>query len=200
MCNAVFHLVMYFPALAKFYYKIYDWFFALFCPVIVVQLEDFASVFKRMVYRKIIIIFVAVAYIINFTIAGTVNWKIDTKEYPRTYFYHVISLRNVYENICTIIRDKEYGKIGVVCGVNSYEYPLWGMLQYDEQEYTIKHVLVNGILAKYEDESFNPDCMVMIDRSEDDVFIYNNQKYAIVERASEEQLNVYMYERINNSN
>lgn len=171
-------------------------YFALFCPLIVIQLEDFISVFRNKIYQKVIVLFIAIVCLINFGIAGAVNWKIDTKEYPRTYFYHVGNVRNIYEDICDMIRDKGYTNIGISCGVNSYEYPLWGILQYDEQEYTIKHVLVDGILEKYEDDFFVPDCIMLIDRSQDEIFEYNKQMYEIVNHVSDDDLRVYMYEKV----
>ena len=172
-------------------------FFALFCPLIVIQLEDFVSRFKSRLIRRLIVSLVAGACLINFGIAGTVNWKLDTKEYPRTYFYHVGNIRNIYETICDTVRDRGYRDIGLACGINSYEYPLWGLLQYDEQEYKIKHVLVDGILKKYEDEYYKPDCIIMVDRSEEENFVYNSETYRLVDSVSEEEVNVYMYERVN---
>lgn len=169
-------------------------YFALFCPLIVIQLVDFIEVFKSRIVKRILLLFISVICLINFMLAIKNNWDIDTKEYPRTYFYHVGGSRNDYEKMCDVIRQNGYDEIGLHCGVNSYEYPLWGILQYDKQEYIIRHIFVEGDLAKYEDKKFSPDCLLFIDSGLGDVVSYNGHNYKKMDIEVENY--IFLYEKV----
>lgn len=64
-------------------------------------------------------------------------------------------------DIATLAEKNGWKNIGLNLGTDSYEYPIWRILGNDE--YTIKHVNVNNETAKYEDNDFIPDCIIVID-------------------------------------
>lgn len=167
-------------------------YFALFCPLIVIQLQDLLTVIKNSNVRKGIL---AGSFLICFLSYGGVIknvMEIDTKDWPRSYFYHVGGYYNQYEEVCDTIVDSNYTAIGLVTGSNSYEYPLWGMLNRQHTDFTIKHINVAGDLQKYEDVHYVPECIMSIDRDLNDTFEWNGQNYMRINSGAEYEIYLYV--------
>ena len=67
-----------------------------------------------------------------------------------------------YQEVKKYVKENDYKAIGLVLGSDSYDYPLFKMLEPDVDK--IKHVNVDNATKVYEDMAFLPDCIVLIDR------------------------------------
>lgn len=67
-----------------------------------------------------------------------------------------------YRAATDYIKEQDYGNIGIALGVDTYEFPLWRMLL--EDEYEIRHVMVESGLSQYESVEFIPDCVIIANR------------------------------------
>lgn len=63
--------------------------------------------------------------------------------------------------LASAILDAGYSSVGLYCGGDDYEYPLWSLLGRDVQ---IEHVMVENETAQYEDTSYAPDAIIFLDR------------------------------------
>lgn len=104
-----------------------------------------------------------------------VPFAIPAEEEYGEYFRHRPAL---YEDYCWIadkINDVGYSDVGFICGNDSYEYPLYKMIEDDIT--TFQHVNVNNETAKYENKSYNPECIVVVDVTVDDEIECNGNVY-----------------------
>ena len=81
----------------------------------------------------------------------------------------------------------------MITGANSYEYPLWGILNRKYKDFTIKHINVEGELQKFEDLHYTPECIMTIDRDLKDIFEWNGQIYTRIN--SDAEYEIYLYVR-----
>lgn len=166
-------------------------YFALMCPMIVILIQYSMGMIRGKV-KKCILFLSLLALILG-------NWCLDVKYYyenePGTYFYYTWDMSHTYEKICDQIIAKGYDKIGLICSGNSYEYPLWGILSDKNAECEIRHIMVDNELARYEDVSYSPDCIFIIDYTWDDVIIFNEKEYKKTVETDNDRL-LYLYECI----
>lgn len=86
------------------------------------------------------------------------------------WFYSRLGNRRSYTQTADVIKDKGYESIGLKTGVNSYEYPLWRLLERSNVS-VIKHILLEDESVRaLEDTSFTPDCILVIDVAEYDAY------------------------------
>lgn len=90
----------------------------------------------------------------------------------RAYYYE--PYREVADNIIA----KQYKDIGFFCGVDSYEYPLWKMLENSMSRF--EHIGVTNETIIYDDENFLPECIIAVDRDVDDTILYHNVTYQLI--------------------
>lgn len=66
-----------------------------------------------------------------------------------------------YKEICNYVKEKNFDEVGLLLGLDSYEYPLW----YALPGVTIHHVIFNeeSYLQKYVDINETPDCIIAIE-------------------------------------
>ena len=84
-----------------------------------------------------------------------------------------------YRDIADYIKDNNIEKVGILTTEDTYEYPLWGMLRgYDCQ---IEHVKVDNLSGKYEDLIFQPDCIFVYLREDDDTVYYHGAEYTRID-------------------
>lgn len=168
-------------------------YFALFCPLIAIQIQDFISIVKNSMSKKVISFCFFFICLVSYVGVIKNVMEIDTKDWPKSYFYHVGYYYNEYEEMCDIIMDKNYKEIGLITGANSYEYPLWGILNRKYKDFTIKHINVEGELQKFEDLHYTPECIMTIDRDLKDIFEWNGQIYTRIN--SDAEYEIYLYVR-----
>lgn len=70
---------------------------------------------------------------------------------------------SVYQEVKKYIKESDYQEIGIITGGDSYDYPLFKMLESDVER--IEHVNVSNATKAYEDMSFIPDCIVLVDKA-----------------------------------
>lgn len=161
-------------------------YFAILCPLIVIQLEFWAD---RMRSKNIFFIAFVIMFFGNFGL-DLYNYHIEN---PGTYFYHQGELESGFEEVCERIVAEEYKKIGVIVGTNSYEYPLWATLrEYSSDfDFEIKHILVENSLSKYEDKEFEPDCIFVLDYNQEDTIEWNERMYQKLDMENEKRMWLY---------
>ncbi len=168
-------------------------YFALFCPMIAIQLQDLYGVIKNIHIRRIAVAALGVICAINYYLAVENVYKIETKEYPDSYFYHVGGWKSDYMAICDNIVQQQYKTIGYIVEPGGYEYPLWGILNSQMDDFRIEHIEVENELSRYEDKTFTPDCIFAIDRRGSDSMVVNGCEY--VKIMSFEETKMYLYEK-----
>lgn len=62
-----------------------------------------------------------------------------------------------YSQIAKKIQEQGYHNIGLLTGMDTFEYPLWYLL--NDDGYRIEHINVNNMTKIYEDQTFVPDCI-----------------------------------------
>ena len=95
-----------------------------------------------------------------------------------TQYFHYRGLYGSYTEIAEIIKQKEYKEVGFLCGVDSYEYPFWKMLEDDLERF--EHVCVTTETQMYDDSDFQPECIIAVDVEECDVIVYHGVKYDLL--------------------
>ena len=168
-------------------------YFALFCPLIVIQLQDLLTIIKNSNIRKGILVGSFLICLLSYSGVIKNVMEIDTKDWPRSYFYHIGGYYNDYEEVCDTIMEQNYTDIGLVTGSNSYEYPLWGVLNRYHSDFTIKHINVEGELQKFEDVNYHPECIFAIGRDLSDVYEWNGQTYMRIN--SDAECEIFLYVR-----
>lgn len=166
-------------------------YFALMCPMIVILIQYIMDKMQNTIKRNILFLGI-LALILG-------NWCLDVYYYyedePGTYFYYTWDMSHTYEKICNEIIDNGYDKVGLICGGNSYEYPIWGILSDKGVECEIRHVMVDNEFARYEDVDYKPDCIFVIDYTRDDVISYHGNEYIKTIETDNDQL-LFLYERV----
>ena len=90
-------------------------------------------------------------------------------------YFAVRRIYDPYKKATDIIIEKQYKDIGFFCGADSYEYPLWKMLENSMGRF--EHIAVKNATEIYDDESFLPECVIAVDRETDDTIQYHNVTY-----------------------
>lgn len=133
---------------------------ALLCPMVSMQLEDFSEMSGGKVRRVVCVWAAGGLCIMQLGALFSYHMHIIKRqggERPEGYFYNRSNIADVYLVSCRFIRDRGYGKVGLILGEDSYEYPLWSMLQgYAER---IEHVQIGNESGIYEDPEYIPDCV-----------------------------------------
>lgn len=101
------------------------------------------------------------------------------KEDPNSlYFYNRMNEYTAYKNLINYVKENDFKEIGIIVGEDTYEYPLWIYLKTSETE--IKHINVSNISKIYEDPSFIPECIIVINNdfyNGSDNVKYHNKDY-----------------------
>lgn len=86
------------------------------------------------------------------------------------WFYSRHSNMDSYTQATDAIKNKGYESVGLKTGEDTWEYPLWRMLEQSNVS-TIKHVLLEDKAIKIlEDTSYIPDCILVIDLPAYDIY------------------------------
>ena len=164
-------------------------YFAILCPMIVLQAQFVSDKMKKKWSQWIMFGLLILLIGSNYGLIIS-NYE---KEKPGSYFYHQGDLRDEYEVACNEIITEQYSKIGLIVESNSYEYPLWGIMENEIglDNLEIRHVLVDNALAKYEKIDFIPDCIFVVDGVVDKTIEYKGNIY--VNRFMENEKRVGLY-------
>ncbi|MFI3238434.1 MAG: glycosyltransferase family 39 protein [Lachnospiraceae bacterium] len=92
-----------------------------------------------------------------------------TTDDPNDLYFFVRPESTAYTQICDYILEGDVDELGIILGIDTYEYPLWTGLAQDLP--TIKHINVTSQpLSAYEDPDYVPDMIV-------DIYTNNYQLY-----------------------
>lgn len=143
-------------------------YFALMCPAIGIQLQNARENMKgkksKYYYGILgILFFVLMAettcmieYHINFVLRNN-----EVSERIEGYFYHQKEAYNSYSKIREIVREMEYDNVGIISKEDSYDYPMFKMIEaYTDK---IEHVNVKNATEIYEDVNWIPECLVVLE-------------------------------------
>lgn len=77
---------------------------------------------------------------------SNLTWNPPVTTTPRAdqYFYELPDLQPMYVDMVSIIEQTGCQQIGLVSGLESFEYPLWVLLESTGQDYTLRHVPVTA--------------------------------------------------------
>lgn len=100
---------------------------------------------------------------------------LETNENRIEGYFAVRDLYDDYTRIAEYITEKGYGQIGFICGSDSYEYPLWKMLENRINRF--EHVCVENETVIYDRGDFLPDCIIIVDVNTDKTMEYRDIEY-----------------------
>ena len=130
---------------------------ALLCPMVSIQLQDFSKNSKWTTWQ---VSCNPVMYCLCITqLSMLIFYHLDIArkmERPEGYFYNY-GREEDYITACNLVLEEGYSKIGLILGEDTYEYPIWYMLQNEVER--IEHIMISNESHKYEDEMFVPDCI-----------------------------------------
>lgn len=140
-------------------------YFAIGAPAAALQLESFCKRFcdynwvRGLVFGGIVML-CGVEFL---NVAD--NLRLNCQEVRDTgYFKNGKENQEAYEQVEERIREAGYTQIGLKLDSGSMEYPLLRMVREASAEY--KAVNVDGDAARYEDEMYQPDCIVYVNAEE----------------------------------
>lgn len=142
---------------------------ALLCPMVSMQLQDFAENIRGKA-GSAVCVSVAGCLCIAQLVAlfsfhvNVIKWQ--GAERPGGYYYHRSNLTDAYVDSCRFIIDGGYGRVGIILGEDSYEYPLWSILMKHTER--IEHVSVGNESGVYEDSEYIPECIFVSGRNDSD--------------------------------
>lgn len=151
---------------------------AVLCPAVCAQIEMFFDGGARSAYKSRWGMMAVMWFLCVTESAGMLYYHVDIAKHQNetgNYFVNRSDVREAYDEIAAELNGKKYREIGLMIGGDSYEYPLTTLLkEYDRLE----HVNVQNETAKYEDTSFIPEVIIMVNKSiADDVLECHGQEY-----------------------
>ena len=160
---------------------------ALLSVMIVLQTEEIRKKGSRFIYGIICSILV-IGSLFNY--GKEINYLRELAPYSaeRGYFaYHPYN-RQEYPALSDAVKATGGQKIGLVLGADSFEYPIWRML--DDKDYEIRHVMVKNQTKKYENEDFIPDC-IWAEGVNEPYFNYHGQEYELIAADTKAAIGIY---------
>lgn len=98
------------------------------------------------------------------------------------YFIQRRKDKDDYAELIRILNDSSYDNLGLYLGGESFEYPIWAML---EKEVRIENVMVSNETAKYADKGFVPEAIVVIGKDGNNLSNYQGKEYVCYEQISD---------------
>ena len=106
-------------------------------------------------------------------------------------YFAVRGLYPQYTEVTESIKDEGYENIGFICSNDSYEYPLWKMLE--DSVVRFEHVCVENETRKYDRSDFEPDCIIMADVEGNETVSYGEAEYVL----NMDLGDIRLYEKLN---
>ena len=161
---------------------------ALLCPFIALQLQDFSHVVMKNKFALGIGVVIVAGCVLNYKAEVGYIREISPFTWPQGYFIYNKELENDYIRVTDYINQEKAEKIGLYIDGNSYEYPLWKLLE--ENNALIKHINVNNELNKFEDYTFIPEYIIAVNTeiSTEDEFECHGEYFKYVDLGTEKAL------------
>lgn len=156
---------------------------ALLCPVVALQLQKQTAGNKWKKVRLMLAGALCVVCVLDIGSMVSYHYDMCTVYGANTRPYGYFTNRTTeYEGqmaLAEAVKAGGYQNIGIYLGVDSYEYPLWTMLQ--DSVTQIQHVNVNNESAIYLDANFVPDCILWMGTVPKEGFAWNGVHYGTVQ-------------------
>lgn len=150
---------------------------AILCPVIAMWLANMKE--RKVAYAAIgIISFLCIVEIPDlFEYHGKICMEqYAEEERSAAYFYTRSQDKEEYMELMQVLNEAEYENLGFYLGVDTYEYPIWAML---EKEKRIENVMVDNETMQYADKDFVPEAIVVIRMDSDNIINYGSGEYKL---------------------
>lgn len=155
---------------------------AMLCPMIGYQMQDLALCGRKKDIREDavpIVYFLGIASLFSLI---SFHWeKIPGTGSERSmgYFVQAEGMYPEYAWVLSQIEEKGYQTVGIKLSSSNFEYPIWQLL--GSSVLQIENVLVDNESAKYEDNSYVPDCVIMDAHRAPEEITIHGQDYYIAE-------------------
>lgn len=162
-------------------------FLALLCPMLALQMQKLTEGASKNMLRwgmVSIVCFLCISDLLSMAIYHRnmcTRYKADRR--PTGYYVNRTTEQVPYGIICQAILDSGYKKIGLSIGSDTYEYPIWKILEGQAEQ--IEHVNVSNESLIYDDNSFIPECVIWIGNAPQTVFSWHGQAFSQVIEAEE---------------
>ena len=90
------------------------------------------------------------------------------------YFSTRVQERDNYLILQDILEKENFRSIGLLLAVDTYEYPIWKMVKEDT---IIKNICVKNETARYIDEDFFPEAIIIINRDPESLLSFGEETY-----------------------
>ena len=150
---------------------------ALLCPVAAYQVQDFTERFRGKTRGAAPYVLISAMCCVELFGLGIYHTRIALSEHGdrfRGYFYARQSIYEDYKEVCGSVAGDGPGKIGLILGQDSYEYPIWQAMNGHAEE--IRHVMVENESSPYEIKEYVPDVM-LISSDKGDKIKYGSEIY-----------------------
>lgn len=161
-------------------------YFALLAIFIVLQLQDMSKKLKKSLSCGIGIMLI-IGSLVNFR--EEIRYLRELAPFSENdgYFAYHGDNKEAYPVLIDAIKQSGSCRIGLIIGGNTYEYPIWSLL--DDKNYEIRHIMVENASAKYEKSDFIPDCIWAEGREE--VIQYHGIDYFLAVSSQQGDIGVY---------
>lgn len=162
----------------------------LLCPMATVQIQDISEHAGSEMWRVSAVPVVCTLCVIQ--LCSLFNYHVHIAKYqnqarPEGYFYNRSNIRDAYIEACSLVVNEGYREVGLIMNGDSYEYPIWHMLQGSAER--IDNVWISEETSRYEDMSYEPECVLAIDIFDSQIEIHGNDYKKVTDL---EVLNVYL--------
>lgn len=164
-------------------------YFALLTVFIVIQVHDISRKIRQSIICFGLCMFLILGNIVNYCNGIQYLNSIAPFTKPDGYFTYYGNIEEEYVTIVNEIKASGSGKVGLVIREDSFEYPIWSMLK--NQDYEIRHIMVNNSLGKYEVFDFVPDYVIM-ERGSQETFFYHDEEYYLQRGGSDNIFSLYI--------
>lgn len=137
-------------------------YYAVLIPAIVLVFELIARN-KPQIYEAFISISMFVTLVILIPMLKYhCQMAVNSTPHFNKYFFLQGGHGQPYEGLLCDVEKNGYTHVGFICGADSFEYPIWYGLKGKVNEF--RHVNVDNETMKYADNSFIPECVIVVDR------------------------------------
>lgn len=164
-------------------------YFAIIAPAVMLAFQYIFSQSRRLVYSFAgIIVFISVI-----TFADAVEYHKNNFAAGDNRIVQYFAVRGEFYSPYTVVTgeiiEDGYENIGFVCDEDSYEYPLWKMMEGSISRF--EHVCVMNETEIYDDVDFIPECIIVVNVEVEDMIKYHNTDYELALDAEGVKLFIY---------
>ena len=163
-------------------------YFALLVVFIVTQIHDMIKSMRKPIAGYAVSGILVFGSLINY--CNEVQYLRDIAPFSRPdgYFTYYKDMKDEYLPILEQVKSGEEKKIGLVIREDTFEYPIWAIMQDENCE--IRHIMVNNNLSQYEKQDFIPD-YIIAERYAEEKIVYHDYVYCRKQSRNGEVFSLY---------